>query len=265
VPAHTWKLVAVFALLASWSVATADEGPGPIETDRPDLTNSVKTVPPGAVQIETGVAYARRSIAASEAERRLAIEATLRVGLTDRLEVRLDGEPLVRLRGDGDDTGSGDVAVGLKYRFADSREGRWVPGVGAQPFVKLPVARAPIGSEKPDFGLVALASFDLPWDIGLDVNAGVAAVGQSSPSGYLLQALASASLGRALTERLSGLVEVFFASRDQREARDRAGLTAGVVYRMAWRIALDAAVVTSLAGPVPDYTLRAGVSIRLGR
>src|SRR5947208_3473320 len=83
---------------ASWSVATADEGPGLIETDRPDLTNGVKTVPPGAAQIETGVAYARRSIAASEAERRLAIEATLRVGLTDRLEVRLDGEPLVRLR-----------------------------------------------------------------------------------------------------------------------------------------------------------------------
>jgi hypothetical protein len=264
VPAHALRLVAFCVLLASCGIAAADEPPGLIETDRPDLTNGVKTVPPGGVQIETGVAYARRRIAASEPERRLALEATLRVGLTDRLEVRLDGEPLVRLSGDQDDTGSGDVTVGLKYRFGDSREGEWFPGVGVQPFVKVPVAAAPIGSEKPDFGLIALASFDLPWDLGLDVNAGMAAIGQSRPDGYLLQALASASLGRAVTERLSMLVEVFFASADQRDARDKVGLTAGAVWRVARLVALDVAAVTSLAGPVPDYTLRAGVSLRFG-
>lgn len=259
------KLVAVCALLASSGVAAADEQPSPIETDRPDLTNGVTTVPSGAVQLETGVAYARRSIAASEAERRLALEATLRVGLADRLEARLEGEPLVRLSGEQDDTGSGDVTLGLKYRFGDSRQGDWFPGVGALPFVKLPVAREPIGSEKPDFGLIALATFDLPWDLGLDVNAGIAAIGQSRPGGYLLQALVSASLALPVAERLFTLVEVFFASPEQRDASDEVGLTAGVVWRVARLVALDAAIVTSLAGPVPDYTLRAGVSLRFGR
>jgi hypothetical protein len=220
-----------------------------VAPDRPSVTNSAQTVPPGSLQIETGVEYGRTSRAGEAAERRLAWQGTFRLGLTDRLEVRLEGEPLVRLRGSEDETGAGDLALGLKYRFLDQAEqSRW-----------------PIGSGRTDFGIVGLASWDLPWDLSLDINAGLVAVGQSQPDGYLIQGLASASLGKQITGRLSGFVEVFFASRGERDGRHNLGFDTGVSFLLTRLVALDAAVETSLTGRGPDYAVRAGVSVRFSR
>ena len=236
-----------------------------VAPDRPGVTNSAQTVPPGTLQIETGVEYARTSQAVEAAERRLAWQGAFRLGLTDRLEARLEGEPVVRLRGPEDETGAGDLALGLKYRFLDQAEqSRW-PSLGLQPFVKLPTASQPIGSGRTDFGIVGLASWDLPWDLNLDVNAGLAAVGQSQPGGYLVQALASASLGKQITGRVSGFVEVFFASRGERDGRHNLGFDTGASFLLTRRVALDAAVETSLTGRGPDYAVRAGVSVLFSR
>ena len=236
-----------------------------LDPDRPDATDSAKTVPPAAVQIEAGLGYGRSSVGGSPDERRLAVEAIFRAGLTERLEVRLGGEPFVRLRGADEDTGHGDVTLGLKYRFLDARDGAWWPAVGVLPSVKLPVAGEPIGSERPDFALLGLASFTLPWELGLDVNAGPALIGQSRPDGYLLQAVTSVSLSRELGERLASFVEVFYASRARRDARDSVGLDAGLIYFVSRSLALDVAAETSLAGPGPDWALTAGISVRFGR
>jgi outer membrane putative beta-barrel porin/alpha-amylase len=236
-----------------------------VAPDRPSVTNSAQTVPPGAIQIETGVEYARTSQAGAAAERRLTWQGTLRLGLTERLEARLEGEPVVRVRGSEDETGAGDLVLGLKYRFQDQAEGSRWPSLGLEPFVKVPTAPRPIGSGRTDFGIVGLASWDLPWNLNLDVNAGLAAVGQSQPNGYLIQGLASASLGLQITGRLSGYVEVFFASRGERDGRHNLGFDTGLSFLLTRLVALDAAVETSLTGRGPDYAVRAGVSVRFSR
>ncbi len=253
--------LALTLLLACGGAAWAQEDE--VETDRPDVSNSTKTVAPGAVQIETGVAYAHTRVGGAAADRQLSAEATVRVGLTERLEVSVDAEPFVRLRGEDDATGTGDYTFSLKYRFWEPPRDSRLPSLGLQPFLNPPIAEAPIGSGKTDFGLTGLASFDLPADFSLDVNAGVAALGQRH--GYLAQAQVSASLSRELTRRLSAFGEVFYASRAERDGRDSVGADTGVVFRAARDVALDAAVATSLAGPLPDYVLRAGVTVRFGR
>ena len=257
-------VLALGLLLASGGLAAA-RAESAVTPDRPGVTDSTHTVLLGAFQIEGGLEYARTNVAASPAERRLAVQAALRVGLADRLEVRLEGEPLVRLRGAEEDTGHGDLTLGLRYRFLDAPEGRWWPSLGAEPFVRLPIAHAPIGSERPDFGFLALASLDLPSQMSLDVNTGLVAVGQACPNGYLLQALTSASLERAISARLSGFVELFFASRGERDGRDALGLDAGLVYLLTRRVALDVSVGTGLNGRGPEYLFRAGGSARFGR
>lgn len=215
------------------------------------------------LQLETGLQYAKTRVGGGESERRLGLQAALRTGLTDTLEAQIAGEPLVRLRGEAGDTGPGDLALGLKYRFLEARDGS--PALGLQPSVTVPVAGAPIGTGRPAFTLLALASFDLPAGFDLDVNTGVAALGQRRPEGYLLQALASASLTRELVARLSTFVELFFASRADRESRAALGLNAGMVYLVTSDLALDLAVGTSLAGPAPDWMVTAGLSARFGR
>ena len=253
----------VLALLpvGAWA---ADE-PEPIAPDRAGAATGASTVGRGAVQLEAGLAYERERIAGSPTERRFTVEAALRAGITERLELRVDGEPLVRLRGAEDDTSHGDFGLGVKYRFLDATDGSWVPSLAVLPFVKLPVAEEPIGSGKTDFGALLLASFALPGQVSLDVDAGMAAVGKSRPSGYLLQAIVAAGVSRDLVDWLTLFSDVIYASRDERAGRDSVVLDAGVIWRPRRDVAVDASVVTSLAGPGPDWALRAGVSLRFGR
>ena len=258
----TLGLVSGLLVLGSPFVAGAD---GEISPDRASLTSNTRTVRPGVIQIETGVEYSESRLGGGESDRRFAVQLTLRTGLTNALEARLEGEPFVQLRGESDDTGPGDITLRLKYRFLDAVEGEGWPSLGLQPSVKLPVAGAPIGTGRPDFALLALASVGLPARFELDVNAGLAAVGQSRPNGYLLQALTSASLSWEILQGASAFMELAFASRNERDKRDTVDVKTGIVYLLTKDVALDFAGGTSLAGQGPDYTVTAGVSVRLGR
>jgi hypothetical protein len=257
------KILLVGVLLVVSCGAAAAQDDDAIEADRPDVTNSTATVSPGLFQLETGVEYARTSAAASPQERRFSVQVTARAGLTDRLELRLEGEPIVALRGEDNATGLGDVSVGMKYRVLDAREGG--SALGILPFVTLPAAEAPIGSERPDFGLVLLADLQLPWELQLAINAGLVGVGQSRPDGFVLQGRASASLSRELATSVSAFVELFWQSEEERRGRHSVGADGGVVWTVSRDVAVDAALATSLTGPLPDYALRTGVSVRFGR
>lgn len=256
-------LAAAMVLALAPAAGAEERAPTPVDPDRPSVSTSARTVPPGAVQVETGLAYEHERVAAAPADRRLSVEAALRVGVAPWLEARVEGEPVVRLRGEEADTGPGDVTLSVKWRVLDG--GGAVPAVALLPFVTLPAAREPIGSGQVDAGLRVLLSFELPAQLSLDVNAGGAAIGQPHSDGYLAQAVASAALSRALGERLSAFAEVFFASHDRRGGHDSLGADAGLAFFLTPRVALDVAILTTLAGPGPEYALRAGVSVRFGR
>lgn len=235
-----------------------------IQTDRPSVSTSASTVAPGTVQVESGLTYSRTSIGGSPADKQSTIELTLRGGVTERLEFRLEGNPLVLTRNEHDDTGLGNLTLDAKYRFLDGREDSWRPSLGVLPFVTFPVAHAPHGTNIPDFGLIGLASFDFPLGLSLDTNLGMGGKAQR-PKGYLVQGFAVAALGLDIGERWSTFVEVFYSSAAERGAHDSVGFDAGVQFFVTRVIALDAAAQTSLAGPGPDYLFRAGLSIRFGR
>jgi hypothetical protein len=236
-----------------------------IDPDRPDLATSAKTVGRGRVQLEAGARLERTRMGGMPTERRLAAEATLRVGVGDRLELRVDAEPVVRLRGADAATDVGDFTLGAKWRFAEPPEGGAWPALALRPFLTLPTAPEPIGSGEPDFGAVLLASFELPAAFALDVNVGLAAVGQTRPSGYLVQAFTAASLSREVGRALVAFGEIFYASREERGGRDQVGVDAGLIWRVTADLALDLAAGTSLYGRVPDVLVRAGGSVRFGR
>jgi outer membrane putative beta-barrel porin/alpha-amylase len=258
------RLALVVVLLLPLAAA-AGESAEPISPDRAGASTSTDTVGRGAVQVESGLAYLHESVGGEPAERRFRVEAGLRAGVTERLELRLEGLPLVRLRGAEDETGLGEIFVLAKYRFVDAADEWWRPALGVLPFVKLPVSEEPLGSGKTDFGAILLASFALPGQVSLDLNAGLAAVGQSRPGGYLVQALAAAGASRDVADGLTLFTELVYTSRDERDGRDSLLVDLGAIWRPTPTVALDASAVTSLAGRGPDWALRAGVSVRFGR
>lgn len=258
---------AAFALTLALvlAVGTAEAQEGRVEPDRPSVTNSARTVPRGAFQIESGMEYARTSLGGAPVERRGSVQVTGRAGVLDRLELRLEAEPLVRLTGPEDETGVGDVVLGAKWKYLDGPEAAPWLSLGLLPFVKLPTAEEPIGSERADLGLLLLASLELPANVGFDMSAGVVAVGQSRPSGHLLQALVSGAFSLEIAERLLPFVEVVYAGPAEWDGLAGLSLGGGFVYRLTRRLALDAAVFTSLVGRAPDYAVRAGLTLRIGR
>lgn len=48
--------------------------------------------------------------------------AEFRIGVTRNVEMNLGWEPLVRVRGTEDDTGIGDVTLGVRYRVVEGFE-----------------------------------------------------------------------------------------------------------------------------------------------
>ena len=244
-------------LLSSATFASAAEE---IQPDRPEQTESARLVPRGAVQLENGPAFSRERRAGLVAENVLGVEADLRIGAARNLELNIGGDPFVRVRGPQDDTGFGDITLGVRYRFLEGAEDEpWPPHVAVKPFAKLPVADEPIGSGRPDFGALLLASFDLPAELELEVNLGGAAVGQRR-RGYLAQAIATAALSRELARSLHGFVEVLFNSREERGGREQLAVNVGLVYLLTPTLAIDAGLQTSVAGQGPDYVIRTGLS-----
>ncbi len=254
-----WQPLAIALCLVLGAVHVAAADDATVSPDRPDVTDSTHTVPPRAVQTEAGIEYTRARQAGRPAQQFLDFPGTLRVGLGERVEARLPVDPVVQLHEAGD-VGHGVLGLGLKYRCLDA-ESSW-PSLGVEPVVLFHIAAA---SARPDVGARGLASWELPAGFTLDVNAGMAAVAQSRPSGYLLQALASASLGKQIGGGLSGFAELFFFSRGERDGRDLFAFDTGLTYLVTRWLALDVAVTTSLAGRGPDVAVQAGISLLFGR
>lgn len=134
-----------------------------------------------------------------------------------------------------------------------------------KPFVKLPIARSPIGSQRVDAGALLLLTIGLPWGLSLDVNAGVAALGQRHPEGFIPQGIASGSLSWQVTERLGTITELFFATKEERDSRASLRTTVALLYKLTPLLAVDAGMRSTLVGPGPDWSAFVGLSARFGR
>lgn len=239
--------------------------PQPIDPDRPDLNTSAAVVGKGLLQIETGLEYEQARVGGHPTEQRLTIQATLRAGLASALEASLEGEPFVWRKAGGEDSGSGDYTLGFKYRFLEPPAEGGGPMLALKPYVKLPTASEPIGSGRPDFGLLLLMTLGLPWGLSLDANAGVAAIGVTRPNGFIPQGIVGASLSWGATERLSTVSELYFTTKEDRDGRESLRTTLAIIYRVTPNLALDTGVRTTLAGTGPDWSVLAGLSVRFGR
>ena len=254
---------AAVALLGAVEPSAA--GQARVMTDRPDRANSLDTVSPGMAQIETGLAFLRDP-SGNQPVRRVKQEGSFRVGLLETVEFDLVGDLFIRERAEGQGTsGIGDTTLAAKWRLLDAEDSR--PGLGLLPFVKLPTASRTkgLGSGRVDFGALLATGIDLPADLHVDVNAGLAGTGQEeAPGGFFLQKQANASFSWAATDWLTPFWEIFYESRDRPAGRPTLGTDFGFSVTVHRRVALDVAGEVGLAGAANDWAVRAGFTVLLG-
>ena len=244
-------------LLASGVLLSADT-PGELVTDRPDFTESSQIVPPGWVQIESGIA-----LETSNGENRQSIAfgtPLLRVGLMRKLELRIgaDGAMYQRL-GDEHSGGFGDVDFGVKYKFME--EGRIRPAMSVIAAVSTPIGH-------PSFSSGAYEPvIKLTWE--KDVIAGFSAAGNfnwsalSADGGRLHQRVASLSIGHGLGRGFSGFWEVYGYTSEVRGGGNTymfaSGLTRGIGKNAQW----DFNVHRRMGMQGPDWIVSAGFVARV--
>ncbi len=256
-------MVAAVAMLGAADVVAG--GQVRVMTDRPDRANSMDTIPPGMAQIESGIAFLRDA-SGERPVRRSKTETSLRLGVAEPFEVDLVTDGFVRERAEGGGTsGLGDTTLAAKWRLLDA-DG-WRPALGLLPFVKLPTASASkgLGSGRVDFGGQGAAGQDLPLDLHVDVNVGLAGISLAErPGGLFLQKSAAASFSWTAMDWVYPFWEVFYDSRERPAGRHSVGTDFGLVFTLHDRVAVDVAGQVGLAGNAPDWAVRAGFTLLLG-
>lgn len=255
-------LPAVMALSASTPVL-ADES---IATDRPDFVESAAVVGKGVFQIETSLAR-ERDRRDGLTTRTWITPTLLRLGVSERLELRLESEGVTRQRVDdgtsaNTDNGMSNSAIGVKWQM---REGDAKAGTASLAWLAHLEANSGSAAFRgsgvvPSVRLVA--EWELPGDAAFGVMPGLAWKKDDNGARYG-SAILAATYSRPLVGSLRGFVEL--AGRELRSKRhggSQVTLDAGLTYALDHDTQLDAAINLGLNRYTPDALVTIGFSKR---
>jgi Putative MetA-pathway of phenol degradation len=236
-----------------------------LSTDRPDTTESPRTVDAGHFQLEMDLIVLAFDGSDSVQQNGYAIAPTnLKLGLLHFLDLQLVIEPYVRreisvepeVPGEPSivDEGYGATTVRLKFNVLGNDEGAFA--LALMPFVSYE-------DEGVDFGLIVPFGGDLPGEFGygLMVEGDFVRIDEDDTRGFEL--MTTATIGHDIVGPLGGYIEgvavfPFYDGEDTTFAFD-AGLTLDVLPDLR----LDAGTRIGLAGPIDDVQLFLGVSFKI--
>ena len=237
------------------------------DSDRPDKTNSPRTLDAGHVQVEMDLAaYSYDKQNGIRSENWAAANTNLRLGLTNWADLQLLLPCYEQSR--GTDTvqnqtqcaeGTGDLSVGLKTNFWGNDGGDTAGGLVA--YVKTPTAARETGNGKTEGSVLALLAFSLPadFDLGINVGAGITA---NDTHGYHTDIINSASLAHKLVGPLSGYLE-FFSSVPSNHSNAWVGtVDVGVTVMVAANVQLDTGLNIGVTQAAEDLQTFVGAAVR---
>lgn len=234
-------------------------------TDRPDFTESALTVPHGRVQVEGGASFEDfdRGEAAGEA---LAVgELLVRIGVGERLELRLAPGSYERFepRRGAVVEGWGDASLGLKWALPEVA--RLFPS-GSRPDValladaELPTGGDEVGEDGVRPGAVLALGWDLSARFGLGVNVGYR---RARDEGRRFdQGSASVAAGWAVDDRVSLFAEWFALSELEPGGEAAHHLDGGVTWLLNDDLQFDAFVGVGVSAAAPDHFAGIGFAAR---
>ena len=245
------------------SAASAD----PICADRPGKATSACTVPDGHWQVETGLADWSLQKDGGERDTSLTIGATtFKYGISDSADVEVAVTPWERQTSSGPGfhdsaSGVGDVDIIYKQRLtAASAPAQLV----AMPFVKLPVAKQPLGNGEVEAGLKLPVGYSIPktpLSLGLTPELDWAA--DADGHGHHAAMVQVASIGWAVTHKFTLSGELWHQwDWDPAGTTRQASADAAAAYDVNDNLQLDGGANFGLNRATPDIELYAGVSKR---
>ncbi len=258
-----------FSSLFGLGAADLDDS---IVTDRPDFTESTDAVPRGHLQLEAGYTYTYDR----EGDRRTrdhgAPELLVRIGLVDRLELRLGWSGYAwteeRYETEDDDgdrvivedwsQGANDISVGFKYKFVEQKG--WVPNFGVIVELTAQSGSVGFGSGDTDPAVKLLWAYDLSERMALAGN--INFLWPTEGDGRFFQSAASLSLAVALSERWGTYVEYFGFYPNSEDADCAHSVNGGLTYLVSDNFQIDGRVGAGLNEEADDFFAGVGFAWR---
>lgn len=257
-----------FALLMMIPAAAQAEDRAYCPT-RPGLGTTPCTIAPGHVSVETALTDWTLSQDSTQRSDTILIgDSFVRVGLTDAVEAQIGWTPFGHLRTRDKLAGTvdsadrvGDVTLGFKANLHHP-DGSGV-SIAVQPFVTLPVGRAPLGAGDWSAGVVVPVTFDLSdtLNFATTTEADVAVDGDGHGRHFAVSE--TLGLGLKLSKTLALSVEGQLLRDEDPAGKATQGLAS---LSFAWAakddLQLDIGGVAGLNRDAPDVELYIGVSRR---
>jgi hypothetical protein len=239
-------------------------------TDRPTKSNLPCTVDAGHFQYEADAinwTYAR--IGGVQTNTYLYTNPTLKLGLTNTIDAELNIVPAQRIftnsaAGKSSIGGAGDLFLRSKFNVAGPEGGDFQATL--LPFVKLPTAKPGIGNKAVEGGFIVPVSFALPSEFTLLFDPEIDILRNALNRGRHANFQTLANVSRALSDSVTGYVELFGAvSDDPSGTLKQASLdlaVSWVVWDKVPNLQLDIGTNIGLTHDTPRIQAYAGISQR---
>ncbi|HVJ20860.1 MAG TPA: transporter [Polyangiaceae bacterium] len=224
-----------------------------LSTDRPDITESARSVDAGHFQAEIDAARLVRDEGQSSYS---LLGSNLKFGLTSFWDVQLVLEPVVAAS-DGD-VGPGDVTLRTKFNlFGNDGD----TALALMPWIKAPTAGSR-GNGAWEGGLIAPLGFELPLEFSGGLMLELDRMGNESGDGHHFEMLTSATLGHALVGDLSTFVELAGTASAEAGSDYVLVCDAGPVWLVTPTLQLDGGVGLGLTDAAEDLFVFSGISFK---
>ena len=249
-------------LFAAPCLAAGPATRDPIATDRPDFVESSATVGDGRVQVETSAAWERSDGAGVRSET-FSTPTLLRIGVSDRWELRVESDGWLHSRAHGTGLservrGAADVSVGAKYHLRD-RDG--APSMAWLLHADLPTGDRTFAGHGVRPSLRFVAEWELTRDLSLGVMPGV--IRDDDGSGHYTAGIFGIVLGKAWTPRFRSFGEVAAEQLARpRDGGNAVNLDLGGAWLLSDDMQLDVAMSARLSDAAPDRAVTLGWSRR---
>jgi len=256
-----WVLAACLVIGWPWAVAAQTRTPPEIEPDRPGLGESSGVVGRGVWELESGVSVERDGDATDGVRALSAPMALVRLGLSDRLELRMGADGFVSSKpvaaGASRTSGLSDLELGVKYVLAD--QAQLGVDLAVIPLVSLPVGSHDVSSGDCDPTVKLAWARQLPrgFDLSGNVNVNSTTDGERFTSREVM-----VSLAHGLPGGWSGFWEAYGASALARGGSAAWLVDTGVTHLWGANAQFDVSVGRGLNAAAPNWFVAMGVSMR---
>ena len=241
----------------------------PLSADRPDVTESPRTVDAGAVQLEISFFeyfHDSDNTSAEKTDSLLLAFTNVKVGLLNNVDLQIVFAPYVRHETRPDAAGAAtvsegfsDVVLRLKVNFWGNDEGD--TALGILPFIKIPTGTS-VSNGRVEAGIALPFGWDISEKVGLGVMPEIDLVYNEATGTHDIGLLFSTVLGFEIYGPVAGYVEyvgiAVFNGADDYESL----LSFGGTYEITPNAVLDAGARVGLSRRANDLAVFTGITLR---